>query len=197
MPRNPTTYVCRQCNRPFLSKQQPSRVWFCSRTCAGLARRKSLDESFWSRIRRTDACWLWTGHRNNDGYGSLRRGDKMIKVHRLSWELHFGTIPDGTEVCHHCDNPACVRPDHLFLGTHLDNMVDRDSKGRSGSHLRRGELNGQSKLTASQVQDILRRYAAGNTTHHRLASDFSVSPALISHILSGRAWQHVTRTQYK
>lgn len=86
---------------------------------------------FWRRVDKTDDCWLWTGGSNGLGYGvfGIATGQTM-GAHRYSWQIVFGPIPDGMFVCHQCDTPACVRPDHLFLGTHEDNMVDMVSKGR-------------------------------------------------------------------
>lgn len=92
-------------------------------------------ERFWKKVHKTDTCWLWTGSANRHGYGSfavdgrdaLRRSEN---AHRFSWRLHYGDIPAGVDVCHRCDVPRCVRPDHLWLGTRLENMADAKAKGR-------------------------------------------------------------------
>jgi hypothetical protein len=95
--------------------------------------RWSLDDTFWPRVNKTpDGCWLWTGRINGGGYGEITQktvpGIKL--THRLSWVLAHGPIPKGLLVCHHCDVRACVRPDHLFLGSHHDNLMDASRKGR-------------------------------------------------------------------
>ena len=86
------------------------------------------------------SCWLWLTGCDKDGYGMFARdrGGKSIRAHRFSWELHFGPIPDVLIVLHKCDTPACVRPDHLFLGTHLDNAQDRNRKNRQATGTRHG-----------------------------------------------------------
>lgn len=92
-----------------------------------------LEVRFWRRVDRAggpDACWLWLGPKTPRGYGATSRLNKSVRAHRLSWELTNGPIPDGLIVCHRCDNPSCVRPSHLFLGTHADNMQDCSAKGR-------------------------------------------------------------------
>lgn len=105
-----------------------------SRRGIGRVARPYLDR-FWENVQKSnDGCWIWTASVSRAGYGDiwvgLRPGVRIIKVHRLSWEIHYGPIPDGLFVCHRCDNPRCVRPDHLFLGTHTDNMRDASAKGR-------------------------------------------------------------------
>ena len=90
----------------------------------------SPDKRFWSKVKKTDGCWLWTGHLDYQGYGDFTIGRKQrYRAHRYSVILD-GRDPTGKYVCHHCDNPSCVRPDHLFIGTPLDNMQDKMKKGR-------------------------------------------------------------------
>lgn len=92
----------------------------------------SLEEFFWQRVKKTETCWIWTGKRQKFGYGQIQLGAKgrRVSAHRASWEIHYGLIPEGLWVLHKCDNPSCVRPDHLWIGTHEQNMIDARRKGR-------------------------------------------------------------------
>lgn len=85
---------------------------------------------FWSKVNRTDTCWLWTAGKNNHGYGTFKLNDKPRKAHRIAYELSVGPIPHGLNVLHHCDNPPCVNPNHLFIGTQEDNVRDMTFKSR-------------------------------------------------------------------
>jgi hypothetical protein len=138
-------------------------------------------ERFWTRVdmKLGDGCWEWTGARHRDGYGQVKIGGRVKKAHRVAWALANGPIPSGGCVLHSCDNRACVRPSHLFLGTHSDNMADMAAKGRAVSPT--------AKLTQEDVQLIKGRLAVG----HRqvdIAHDFGVSQSQISHIRRGVNW---------
>jgi len=91
---------------------------------------KTLEERFWSKVYKTDTCWLWIGHRLKAGYGVISVGGKNYLAHRLSYELNIGQIPEGKYICHKCDNPPCVNPEHFFVGDATANMQDASSKGR-------------------------------------------------------------------
>lgn len=91
---------------------------------------KTIEDRFWAKVDRGDGCWRWTAGCDSSGYGSLKTGQTKVSAHRLSWQLHHGPVPPGQNVLHRCDNPRCVRPSHLFLGTQADNIADMLAKGR-------------------------------------------------------------------
>ncbi len=140
-------------------------------------RSRNVTQKFWPRVERVDGCWEWLGGRTRQGYGALVVAGRAYRAHRVSWEIHNGPIPPGMFVCHHCDNPPCVNPDHLFLGTPADNVHDMDAKGRRGRgwHPRlMGELHHASKLTDAQVVAI-REAVAGGEAKRSVARRFSIS----------------------
>lgn len=145
--------------------------------------RGTLEERFWKKVERSDSCWEWTGARDQKGYGALVWAGRVHGSHRIAWELTNGPITDGLHVLHRCDNPPCVRPDHLFLGTHRDNMRDRDRKGRLVNL--RGEQHPQARLTDAQVAEVRARRAAGATTV-ALAAEYGVGQKNISDICLGK-----------
>jgi predicted XRE-type DNA-binding protein len=147
---------------------------------------KPLYEQFWERVERTEDCWKWTGTLWH-GYGRIWARDRYLAVHRYSWMLHYGTIPEGLYVLHYCDNPACVRPDHLFLGTHQDNMDDCTQKDRQA----RGEENGKARLTIDGVLEIRRLWKTGRLSQTQIAEDFGVSRQQIQRIVTRQQWKHI------
>jgi hypothetical protein len=140
-------------------------------------------QRFWSKVDKSGDCWEWTAA-TIGGYGSFSIGDHTYKSHRISYAIKNGE-PGNTCVCHTCDNPSCVNPDHLWLGTYRDNNHDRDVKGRAAST--EGEANGQAELTEETVREILR----SNESRETLAKRYGVDPAQISSIHSGKTWNHV------
>lgn len=154
---------------------------------------RSISERFWLKIKKTDSCWLWIGGCFSNGYGQIGSGpgcQQKLLAHRVSWEMHFGEIPDGMEVCHNCpggDNPRCVNPAHLFLGNHLANVHDSIAKGR----MRRGSHRHSAKLTEDIVRECRTRHAAGGVTYKQLADEFGVHEMVICKAVLRYTWKHV------
>ncbi len=129
-------------------------------------------------------CWLWFGTTDKKtGYGSIRIDGKMVKAHRASWTVHRGRIPAGIKVLHQCDIPNCINPNHLFLGTQLDNIRDMEAKGRRRSAM--GQKNGRAKLTAKQVAEI----RLAKDTLNEIARAYGVGKSIIGYIRSGQNWK--------
>jgi len=148
-----------------------------------------LDRIFQSGITKTESCWLWSGAKNKLGYGSFSLHGKHFFAHRYSF---FSANPDADQsflVCHRCDNPSCVRPDHLFLGTDADNMKDMVLKGRWKNKVSLGSLNGAAKLSESQVLEI-RKLKAQGLTYSKLAEMFSICHASAWNVVN-KYWRHL------
>lgn len=148
----------------------------------------STTSRFMSFVRVADnGCWEWAGRREKNGYGRFSLGGRMQWAHRVAFTLFKGLIPDGHDVCHHCDNRACVNPAHLFTGTRAENMADASAKGRTTI----GEKSGTAKLTEADVRAIRRLYVPGVTTHRGLARMFGISYRGVALILNRERWRHV------
>lgn len=153
-----------------------------------MSEKSSTAERFWSKVRKggPDECWLWLRPGHPYGQLSVRWMKRPIGSHRLSWMMENGPIPDGLYILHKCDNPLCVNPAHLFLGTHLQNVADRIRKGRDP----RGEKHHASKLTDEQAREILRRLRAGEKGLP-LSREFGISLPVISAIKHGTRRKHL------
>jgi hypothetical protein len=155
---------------------------------------RPLEIRFWEKVARgsPDECWEWQGSRYRNGYGAIGIGGRAggpRGAHRVCWELTHGPIPAGLYVLHRCDNPPCVNPAHLFLGTQTTNMRDCSRKGRARGGTR-GEQSGNAKLTEAAIREIRERYRSGQT-QVALAKAFGVGQTTVSGIVTRRAWAHV------
>jgi len=181
---------CRPCYRK-LSRNGTIKV------AAG--RSVPLDKRFWAKVdkRKEDECWEWQGRRLNHedapdyDYGVIYEGGidggRAILTHRVSWQLHNGPIPKGLYVCHSCDNPSCVNPAHLFLGTQFDNMRDMSKKER-GWHR---------KLTGEQVKEIHQRWRSEKISKSQLACEYGITNSTLLSLLSGQSWHHLFPGDYE
>lgn len=137
-----------------------------------------------------DDCWLWTGKIGADhGYGCFWDGSKEVRAHRWGYQELVGPIPDGKVVRHTCDVKPCQNPSHWLLGTQADNVRDMIERGRRVISPQPGEANGNSRLTAVQVEEIRQRYGGGGETYYTLGAEFSVTPTMIGHIIQRKRWK--------
>lgn len=204
--RFPTT--CIACGTTFFGrKAYPSTPAsrYCSRACVAArqsfaAQQVRADRYFWPNVRITEKCWLWAGGRDPDGYGRLSGGKKQaaIRAHRFSWVLHRGPIPSGLWVLHHCDNPPCVRPDHLFLGKAVDNNRDMQAKGRAAQGARHGSrLHPERMLRGEQIWNARLRETdipvirSSSESSPALANRYGVTRSAINRARSGKTWRHI------
>lgn len=191
----PIQVVCDNplCGITFFSP--PSRKSrFHSRACWRAWTCRPVEERFWTfadRTRGPDSCWIWQGGQYGDGYGHFTTNDvppRQVRAHRFAWELTHGPIPDGLFALHDCpmgDNPLCINPAHLFLGTHQDNMDDAVHKGQT----LQGIKHHKTKLTEEQVYAI--RACQGVITGKETGKRFAVSPQLVSFIWHRKLWGHL------
>lgn len=155
----------------------------------------AIEPRFWTFVDKSGDCWEWRGVATEDGYGRFMIRGKRWLAHRVAYALANGPIPDGFFVCHHCDNPRCVRPSHLFLGTNRDNMQDASQKGHlhwngATPPVHRGERNNLAKLTADTVRQIRAEFAGGDTIT-AIGARYGVTKQNVSCVVRRKTWRHV------
>lgn len=150
---------------------------------------RTIEERFWSKVRRTKTCWLWTGAINQAGYGNFYIKGKYVSAHRARWFLkhrHFS----AEQILHKCDTPNCIRISHLFEGTQLDNIRDMDAKGRRMTQSRQGEQHHKAKLTNDDVRRI-RRLREQRLPFKQIVAQYPVCLGTIEYIVYGKGWTHI------
>lgn len=147
---------------------------------------------FWSKVNigNPSECWEWQAFRSRLGYGRLMFQGKVCAAHRVSWAITNGEIPDGLCVLHKCDNRACVNPNHLFLGTQVENIQDMIRKGRKRNNPSKGEASKNAKLTTDDIHKI-RQFHAEGKSHKQIAKMFGICFQEISKIVRGERWAHI------
>jgi len=146
---------------------------------------------FWSKVNKdtTSGCWEWISSKCPKTYGTFKNNTKTVKCHRFSYEIHYGEIKNKMHVLHKCDNPSCVNPKHLFLGTNDDNMKDRNQKNRQARL--QGSKNGFAKLTESDVLKIREKYIPRKYSVYKLGKEYNVHFSTIFDIIKRNRWTHI------
>lgn len=160
--------------------------------CFGLSAEEIPAHIFWKHVIVRDGCWGWRAFKDRRGYGrvNIRTSEwhRSVTAHRISWALHNGAIPADKNVLHHCDNPECSNPEHLYLGTHAQNMRDMKERGRATGRGKPGEASGHAKLSE---EDVLKIRATTGKSHADMAAEFGVSRATVTLILQRKTWRHI------
>lgn len=148
------------------------------------------EKRFWSYVDKSGHCWLWGGAKEKHGYGYFGFRGRIQKAHRVAYLLTFGAIPDGMNVCHHCDNPSCCRPEHLFIGTQKNNVDDMIRKGRYRNRNLFGSAAPWSKLSEKDVLSIRER-GLKSVSFVALAKEYGISTTSVFDAFHGRTWCRV------
>ena len=204
---------CLTCNKEFdVWLSHANRRKNCSWSCRNKYKKGKIShlnfyntatvEQKWNRlillfnnhvIKTKDGCWSWKGTLNRRGYGKLKWNNKDLTAHRASWMIHYGPIPDGMFVCHHCDTPICTRPTCLFLGTAQDNVNDMIKKGRQSitSYLNiKGRIPHNRTITEEQAIEIKKRLKKNETTD-QISKELFIGKQIIYNIKYGKSWRHI------
>ncbi len=182
---------CDCCGAEFNDKAIPNLAHaFCSRECYRKWRAQDRVNTFWKSVTKTDRCWLWKGSVGRGGYGRARFLKRRVHpAHRVAWLLTKGAVPQGLFVCHRCDNPLCVNPNHLFLGKPSDNSADMVRKGRS----LQGERHPQRKITMQDVLRIRQKRMDHCLDAKEEAIRLGVTPSHIRSVARGVTWKHTLK----
>ncbi len=185
--------ICQLCGSQFQTHECNIRRGggkLCSQKCKFAFLFPPLETRFWNAVDKSGECWLWIANKDKNGYGKIYANRKHARAHRVSWELHYGPIPKGLQVLHNCpsgDNPSCVNPAHLFLGTNSDNMQDKVAKGRCP----RGETSGKSKMTEASVLAMRSAFDSGERNISKLARAHQIDQSTANDIIKRKIWKHV------
>ncbi len=189
--------ICDFCKKQFkkdLSQAKRTKKHYCEKKChtRGAARDKAdikvAEKRFWEKVIKVEkGCWTWSKCRGKKGYGTFRFNDRNYQAHVFSYIIHNGPVPEGKQINHHCDNRACVKPDHIYAGTAKENTRDMMDRGRHKCNPTKGENHPNSVFTNEQILYI----RSSSKKQTELGKEFGVSLGVISNIIVKRTWKHI------
>ena len=181
--------TCRWCGQEFSVPGRRLKAWKSCPACR--TQTATTEQRFWRRVIKSpdNDCWDWAGSKSAQGYGWFWNGSGMTRASRVSWQIHYGDIPTGMCICHHCDNPVCANPHHLYLGTYSDNVADAYRRGRNKP--RPGTSNSNAKLTEGLVRTLREAKKAGVRGRALLALCPEVNKGAVYQAINRKTWAHV------